>query len=171
MASEKHITFPNDPILVGMLESSKLTEEVIIKDAYGFDKTYAELLADIHATRHAIQEILPPSAFTSKGLVTEQYQYIGALTRGMIRAYTRPFLLRILREGEAIPYTVSQKPLAREIVRQYFAPTGIWDSGVPTAGVEVWGSSLATLNRFIPDKLLEHSLKPWDWAGVQMASY
>ncbi|KAJ6789352.1 hypothetical protein PWT90_08761 [Aphanocladium album] len=89
----------------------------------------------------------------------------------MLPAYTRPFLLRILQDGETIPYTESQKPLAREIVRQYFAPTGYWDSELPTAGVQSWGSSLATLNRFIPDKLLEHSLKPWDWAGVQMANY
>lgn len=82
MASEELRKFPNDPVLVRLLESAKTITGQIIHDDYGFDKTYAELLADIMQTRDALRTQLPPSVLNKHGLLHEDRPYICALTRG-----------------------------------------------------------------------------------------
>ncbi|KAM5475806.1 hypothetical protein McanCB56680_007991 [Microsporum canis] len=89
-------TFPKDPILVKLLQAAQLTTEKIIHDAYGFDKTYGELLADVIATRNALLASLPPSALTPEGLLREDCPYIAALTFGGYEFMIAFFAIRAL---------------------------------------------------------------------------
>jgi hypothetical protein len=76
-------SFPNDPILVKLLESAQHTSdaEVIIKDFLGFEKTYPQLLRDVLETRDQLKALLPASNFSENGLLREENVYITALTR------------------------------------------------------------------------------------------
>ncbi|KAH8200302.1 hypothetical protein TruAng_005518 [Truncatella angustata] len=75
--------FPNDPILVKLLEAAKRVpvSEVIIKDFAGFEKTYPQLLSDVLETRDRLKSSLPASNFGEKGLLREENVYVTALTR------------------------------------------------------------------------------------------
>ena len=75
--------FPNDPILVKLLEAAKRISgsEVIIKDFLGFEKTYPQVLSDVLETRDQLKSLLPASNFGEKGLLREENVYVTALTR------------------------------------------------------------------------------------------
>jgi len=75
--------FPNDPILVRLLESAKRTSnsEVIIKDFSGFEKTYPHLLSDVLETRDQLKSSLPASRLGENGLLREENIFVTALTR------------------------------------------------------------------------------------------
>lgn len=75
--------FPNDPILVKLLEAAKRVSgsQVIIKDSFGFEKTYPEILGDVLKTRDQLKSLLPASNFDERGLLREKSVYVTALTR------------------------------------------------------------------------------------------
>lgn len=76
--------------------------------------------------------------------------------------YKLPMLLRILKGGEEVPMTISQKPIRREIVKQYFGVTDhqYWSGEDPTPGVQSWGNA--------PEQIAAKT-RPWDWCGLQRA--
>lgn len=74
--------------------------------------------------------------------------------------YKLPMLLRILKAGEEVPMTISQKPIRKEIVKQYFGVTDYWSAENPTPGVESWGNA--------PEQIAAKT-RPWDWCGLQRA--
>ncbi|KAK2855710.1 hypothetical protein FQN49_004921 [Arthroderma sp. PD_2] len=96
MAIKITTTFPKDPILVKLLQASQLTAEQIIHDAYGFDKTYGQLLSDIIATRNALRRSLPPSVLNPEGLLREECPFVGALTFGGYEFIVAFFAVRAL---------------------------------------------------------------------------
>ncbi len=84
--AEKAPCFPNDPILARLLEAAKRVpaSDVIVQDAFGFKKTYPELLSDVLATRDQLKSSLPASNFDERGLLREDHIYITALTRNRL---------------------------------------------------------------------------------------
>ncbi|KAM3504887.1 hypothetical protein MY11210_008183 [Beauveria gryllotalpidicola] len=102
--------FPKDPILVKLLQASQLTTEQIIYDAYGFNKTYGELLADIFATRDALRSGLPPSALTATGLLRQERPYVGAITCGGYEFIVAFFAIRALG-GACFPFASGILPV------------------------------------------------------------
>lgn len=82
----------------------------------------------------------------------------------------RPYLLRVLKDGEEVPHTQSQKPIWREIVSKFFAAEGHWIVENPTPGVEVWSAPPSTIYKDYPGTAnLNGASKPWDWGGLQMS--
>ena len=53
-----------------------------------------------------------------------------------------PALLRILRDGEQIPVTVSSKALKRECLQTYFKISGYLPDQYAVEGVEYWGNKI-----------------------------
>ncbi|KND87442.1 Acyl-CoA synthetase family member 3, mitochondrial [Tolypocladium ophioglossoides CBS 100239] len=88
--------FPNDPILVKLLHSAKLTTENIIHDAYGFDKTYADLLGDVMQMRDAIRANLPPTALNARGILNDDRPYVCVLTRSGYEFLVAFFAIRAI---------------------------------------------------------------------------
>ncbi|KJZ74636.1 hypothetical protein HIM_05986 [Hirsutella minnesotensis 3608] len=88
--------FPNDPVLARLLQSAKLTAEVVVHDDYGFDKTYAELLGDILRTREALRKQLPPWTLDAHGILIQENPYIAALTRGGYEFIVAFFAIRAI---------------------------------------------------------------------------
>ena len=81
--AEKAPRFPNDPILVKLLEAAKHVSgsQIIVKDSFGFEKTYPELLSDVLTTRDQLKSLLPASNFDERGLLRDEFIYVTALTR------------------------------------------------------------------------------------------
>ncbi|KHN97323.1 AMP-dependent synthetase/ligase [Metarhizium album ARSEF 1941] len=71
--------FPRDNTLVQLLDVSQATNEPIIHDAYGLDKTYAELLGDVVETRDRIRKAVPASSLDRHGMLREAAPYTGFL--------------------------------------------------------------------------------------------
>ena len=104
--AETSRTLPGDPILIRLLEAARLTEEQVIYDHYGFDKTYAQLLGDILATRDRLRLDLPASLLTPDGLIDEKRPYIAALTNGGYEFIVAFFAIRALG-GACFPFCKS----------------------------------------------------------------
>lgn len=81
--AETATRFPNDPVLVKLLEAAKRVSgsHVIIEDFVGFKKTYPELLGDVLKTRDQLKSLLLASNFDERGLLREESVYVTALTR------------------------------------------------------------------------------------------
>ncbi|TWU75935.1 hypothetical protein ED733_006343 [Metarhizium rileyi] len=71
--------------------------------------------------------------------------------------YKLPVLLRILRDDEDVPATVSSKTMKRQAAKKFFLKDDYWSVESPTPGVEYWSE---------PEDE-EHTGKTWDWAGLQ----
>lgn len=71
-----------------------------------------------------------------------------------------PTLLRILKDEEQLPHTVSGKPIKRQILEDYFGSTDGAQPRVYPPGVE----------RCEWERPAEGMMKPWDWGGLQMAN-
>ena len=54
-------TFPNDPLLVKLLQAAKQTTGTIVHDEYGFEKNYNQLFEDILQMRELLSQNLPSS--------------------------------------------------------------------------------------------------------------
>lgn len=104
--AETSRTLPGDPILIRLLEAARLTEEQVIYDHYGFDKTYAQLLGDILATRDRLRLDLPASLLTPDGLIDEKRPYVAALTNGGYEFIVAFFAIRALG-GACFPFCKS----------------------------------------------------------------
>lgn len=74
--------------------------------------------------------------------------------------YMLPMLLRIMDDEEEVPRTVSQKPIKKKILEQFFGVTDYWSFDSPTPRVESWGNA--------PEQV-EAKTRPWDWCGLQRA--
>lgn len=71
--------FPQDPLLVKLLEASRSTTDTIVHDENGLKKSYPELLGDILKTRDAIRKSIPPSSMDNLGMLRPEAPYIGFL--------------------------------------------------------------------------------------------
>ncbi|KAG8418769.1 hypothetical protein J3459_012038 [Metarhizium acridum] len=71
--------FPHDAALIKLLEFSNSTPEPIVHDAYGLDKTYAEVLGDILETRDRIRKAVSASSLDNCGMLREAAPYTGFL--------------------------------------------------------------------------------------------
>ena len=127
--------FSNDFILAKFLEVSRRFPGPMIHDQYGFDKSYAHLLGDAVRTRDELIKALPPS-------------------------HMLPALLGVLKDTEEIPRTISQKPIEKLILRDFFGVTDYWSIENPTPGVESCGN--------LPPQS-EATTRPGDWCGLQRA--
>ncbi|KOS16972.1 Malonate--CoA ligase [Escovopsis weberi] len=95
--------FPNDPGLVRLLRSAKRCPGIsIVADAFGFDKTYNELLADVLRTRDSMREHLPPSALDERALLRGDAPYVCILARAGYEFVVATFAIRALG-GACIP--------------------------------------------------------------------
>lgn len=70
--------------------------------------------------------------------------------------YKLPTALRVLRNGEEIPLTVSGKVIRKRVVEKYFPLTEYCQ--LP-ANVELWN--------ILGEQKNNGSQKAWDWAGLQ----
>lgn len=70
--------------------------------------------------------------------------------------YKLPTALRVLKNGEEIPLTISGKIMRKRVVEQYFPITGYCQ--LP-ADVELWNIH--------DDQKSSGPRKAWDWAGLQ----
>ncbi|KAH6604034.1 acyl- synthetase [Trichoderma cornu-damae] len=70
--------------------------------------------------------------------------------------YKLPTLLRLLRDGEQVPYTASGKARKREALRKYFNITDFLPDQYAEQGVEYWGNKLD----------LATSSRLFDWGGL-----
>ncbi|KAE8151378.1 hypothetical protein BDV25DRAFT_138901 [Aspergillus avenaceus] len=77
-------------------------------------------------------------------------------------AYMRPYLLRVLRDNEEIPYTASQKPIKAEMLKRFFGVSDFWNAEKLAPGVQIWCENFPLGGRF--DRIIA---KPWDWATWQ----
>ncbi|KAF4504454.1 hypothetical protein G6O67_007904 [Ophiocordyceps sinensis] len=75
--------------------------------------------------------------------------------RYSLAPYKLPTLLRILKDGEDLPRTVSGKPIKRQILNLYFGSTDGAQPKTDPPGVERCG--------------WEAAIKPWDFCGLQSA--
>lgn len=73
-------------------------------------------------------------------------------------SYMLPAILRILKDGEEIPRTVSGKAIKKAVRKEYFATTEWWPHNNPPPEVEYWGN--------VP-QVTEADMRPWDWSGMQ----
>lgn len=98
--------FPNDPILVRLLQAAgqDTTNEPIVCDDYGFEKTYAQLLGDVLQTRSLIIQNLPPSALDNRGILVQKNPYICALAVSGYEFLVAFFAIRALG-GACIPFS------------------------------------------------------------------
>ncbi|KJZ76351.1 hypothetical protein HIM_04080 [Hirsutella minnesotensis 3608] len=103
------VFLPNDPILVKLLEAAVLTEEQVIFDRYGFQKTYSELLGDVIATRNLIRDRLPTFSLTADGLLAEHTPYLAALTHGGYEFVVAFFAIRAIG-GACFPFSAAILP-------------------------------------------------------------
>ncbi|KAK2868022.1 hypothetical protein FQN49_003234 [Arthroderma sp. PD_2] len=80
---ERKISLPQDLILSKLLAAARQfpESETVVHDAYGFEKSYPELLGDILQMRDTIREGLPVSAIDGQGILYETSKYIATLTR------------------------------------------------------------------------------------------
>lgn len=76
-------TFPQDPVLAKLLEAAQHVpgSQLIIKDVFGFEKTYPEMLSDILVTRNDLRTRLPPQVFDERSLLCDETPYVAACTR------------------------------------------------------------------------------------------
>ncbi|KAK2865068.1 hypothetical protein FQN49_003946 [Arthroderma sp. PD_2] len=74
-----------------------------------------------------------------------------------------PTALRILTAEEVLPRTVSDKPIKRRILEEYFGTTDWFSASNLPRGVGYWG-----LDQI--DDVREGETKSWDWCGLQFAS-
>lgn len=71
--------------------------------------------------------------------------------------YMLPAILRILKDDEEIPRTVSGKAIKKTIRKEYFATTDWWPHNNPPLDVEYCGNM----------PLVDGEMTPWDWRGTQ----
>jgi malonyl-CoA/methylmalonyl-CoA synthetase len=90
--------FPNDPLLVRLLEAAKRVggSEIIIEDFTGFKKTYLQLLHDVLTTRDKLMSLIPASNFDDRGLLREENVFVTALTRTGYQYVVAFFAVRAL---------------------------------------------------------------------------
>ncbi|RFU29333.1 hypothetical protein B7463_g7018, partial [Scytalidium lignicola] len=69
-----------------------------------------------------------------------------------------PAILRILREGDDVPRTPSEKPIKRGLLKQFFNISDFVPLNYCEPGVEYWGNQ--------PEQVLSQT-RPWDWCGLQ----
>ncbi|KAI0123700.1 adenylate-forming enzyme AfeA [Xylariales sp. AK1849] len=102
--TEKDQKFPQDPILVKLLDAAQHVpgSQTIIKDAFGFEKTYPELLSDVLETRKQLRSRLPSSAFDDRGLLRDETTYVAACTRTGYEFVVAFFAIRALG-GACVP--------------------------------------------------------------------
>lgn len=96
--SENNHQFPQDPILVKLLDAAHhvTDSQTIIKDAFGFEKTYPELLSDVLETRSRLRSDLPSSALDERGLLRDETPYVAAMTRSGYEFVVAFFAVRAL---------------------------------------------------------------------------
>ncbi|KAJ6789354.1 hypothetical protein PWT90_08763 [Aphanocladium album] len=76
-------TLPNDPIFVQLLKISRQVDHVIVQDsARNINANYAQLLADLLATRRALRESLPESVLGRNHLLGDNSSFIFVLPDG-----------------------------------------------------------------------------------------
>jgi malonyl-CoA/methylmalonyl-CoA synthetase len=71
--------------------------------------------------------------------------------------YMLPAILRILKDDEEIPRTVSGKAIKKTICKEFFATTDWWPHNNPPLDVEYCGNM----------PLVDGEMTPWDWSGTQ----
>lgn len=74
--------------------------------------------------------------------------------------YMLPAILRILKDGEEIPRTISGKAVRKAICKEFLGTDKWWPHDNPPADVEYWGNM---------PPIFEAETRPWDWCGVQRA--
>lgn len=80
---------------------------------------------------------------------------------GSLALFMMPLVLRIIKDGEELPRTVSGKPIKRQILKNYFGTTDWFPAGDLSPGVEYCGCTMPTID--------EAEAKPWDFGGLQPA--
>lgn len=113
MAENDH-SFPHDPVLVKLLKAAKHVPalQIIIKDGFGFEKTYSELLSDILQTRRRLRAQLPASAFDERGLLRDDSVFVTAATRTGYEFAVAFFAVRALG-GAYLPLGEQRNPRTR----------------------------------------------------------
>lgn len=99
--------FPNDPVLVRLLKSAKLTTGIIIHDAYGFHKSYSDLLGDIIETRAVLWTNLLPTSLNAQGILRNDCPYVCVLTRTGYEFIVAFFAIRAIG-GACVPFGKDQ---------------------------------------------------------------
>ncbi|PTB62264.1 acyl-CoA synthetase-like protein [Trichoderma citrinoviride] len=78
------------------------------------------------------------------------------LARAGVVSYKLPTVLRVLQEGEQVPYTASGKAQKKEALRRYFGIAECMPDQYNYEGVEYWGNKLD----------LDASSRLYDWGGL-----
>lgn len=71
--------FPHDPIFVRLIEHTRTIPGVIIRDEFGINAGYNELMRDIIHVRQLLREQLPPGWFDPNGQLQRDVGFIGMM--------------------------------------------------------------------------------------------
>ncbi|KAM4066050.1 AMP-binding enzyme [Hirsutella rhossiliensis] len=98
MAAGNPQKLPQDPVLARLLAASRQISgsETIVHDAFGFEKTYPELLGDVMQMRHLLRARLPPSAVGEQGFFHEAVPYVAVLARSGYELIVAFFAIRAM---------------------------------------------------------------------------
>jgi malonyl-CoA/methylmalonyl-CoA synthetase len=111
---------------------------------------------------HEAKELCGAFIRLAKGTLPQEQVNLAKIRADLsstLSTYMLPTLLRIMKDGEEVPRTTSQKPIKKRIVKEFFA-ADCWSADEPTPGVESWGNQ--------PDQV-EAKTRAWDWCGLQRA--
>lgn len=83
MTVDSVFPFPNDPVLVRLLVAANQTpaSSIVVHDAYGYEKTYPQLLVDILHMRSLLKQRLAAFATSCNGLLDDDSRYIGIISK------------------------------------------------------------------------------------------
>ncbi|KAF2093314.1 adenylate-forming enzyme AfeA [Rhizodiscina lignyota] len=97
-------SFPSDIMLKQLLRVSQQRPfmEVVVHDVMGFEKSYADLVADVLSTRTAVLQKLPPLALNERGLLHHEAPYMFIVVKSGYEFLVGLFAIRALG-GAAIP--------------------------------------------------------------------
>jgi malonyl-CoA/methylmalonyl-CoA synthetase len=88
--------------------------------------------------------------------------------RDILPTYMQPCVLRILKDGEILPLTLSGKFVKKKILADYFGGSG-WDSAnSQPPEVEIW-DSIPSVENWGGTPRMKGTYKVWDWGGLQHA--
>jgi malonyl-CoA/methylmalonyl-CoA synthetase len=92
------LPFPLDPVLLRLLVAASRTpiSDIVVHDAYGYEKTYLQLVGDIVQMRSLLQTHLSASATNDKGLLQDDSRYIGLLSKSGYEFLVAFFAIRSL---------------------------------------------------------------------------
>lgn len=118
-------------------------------------EAHAVAVPDHHEDRYVCGAQIRPKMI--KGGASREVMTLAQLhtdLAAVLLLHTLPYLLRVLKDDETIPYMVSQRPIMCEIREKFFGVTGHLDDEKPSLGEEVWPARISDMHQHFPADLV-----------------